>query len=244
MPNSPVLKGADTAREIKVFSTIGVRAAVEKLAPRFEQTTSTKLILTWATEPMLVKRMQAGETADVMILNLAGIDTMRKEGRVAPGSEIVLASSEVAIAVKAGAPKPDISTPEDLRAALLNARSVSYTDPAAGGASGVYFAQLLDRMGIADQVNGKTKYPPPGGFSGELLLTGEVELAIQQKPELMHVPGTDIVGPLPGDLSCVTVFAAAISTGSKSGAAAGAFIRFLRSPQASDVFSANGLDPL
>jgi molybdate transport system substrate-binding protein len=230
--------------ELKVYSTIGVQGAVEQLVPQFERASGYRLAVTWATAPMLVKRIQDGETADVMILNLAGIDTMSKEGRIAPGSAVTLASSAVAIAVKAGAPKPDISTPEALRKTLLNARSISYTDPAAGGASGIYFAKLLERMAIADEVNAKTRFPPPGGYSGKLLLSGEAELAVQQKPELMHVAGTEIVGPLPGDLNFVTVFAAGVWLNSKDGAVANALVAFLHSQQAAQVFRARGLDPL
>lgn len=235
---------ACVAADLKVFSTIGVQGAVEELVPQFEKASGHKLAITWATAPMLVKRIQGGETADVMILNLAGIDTMSKEGRIAPGSAVTLASSAVAIAVKAGAPKPDISTAEALKKTLLNARSISYTDPAAGGASGVYFAKLLERMGIANEVNARTKYPPPGGYSANFLPTGEVELAVQQKPELMHVAGTEIVGPLPGDLNMVTVFAAGTWADSKNGEAANALVKFLHSPEAAAVFKAKGLDPL
>jgi molybdate transport system substrate-binding protein len=230
--------------ELKVYSTIGVQGAVEQLVPQFEQASGTRLAVTWGTAPMLVKRIRGGETADVMILNLAGIDTMSKEGRIAPGSAVTLASSAVAIAVKAGAPRPNISTPAALRKTLLDARSISYTDPAAGGASGIYFAKLLERMAIADEVNAKTKFPPPGGYSGHLLLTGEAELAVQQKPELMHVAGTEIVGPLPGDLNFVTIFAAGVWVNSKDSAAANALVSFLHSRQAALVFRARGLDPL
>jgi molybdate transport system substrate-binding protein len=230
--------------ELKVYSTIGVQGAVEQLIPQFEQTSGYRLVVTWATAPMLVKRIQGGETADVMILNLAGIDTMSQEGRIAPGSAVTLASSGVAIAVKAGAPKPDISTAEALKKTLRDARSISYTDPAAGGASGIYFAKLLERMGIADEINAKNKFPPPGGFSGNFLLTGEAELAVQQKPELMHVAGTEIVGPLPGDLNFVTVFAAGVWVDSKDSDAAHALVQFLHSPEAATVFRARGLDPL
>jgi molybdate transport system substrate-binding protein len=227
---------------MKVYSTIGVQGAVEALVPQFERASGHRLALTWATAPMLVRRLQGGETADVMILNAAGIDTMSKEGRIAAGSAVTLASSAVAIAVRAGAPKPDISTPEALRKTLLDARSISYTDPAAGGASGIYFAKLLERMGIASEVNAKNKYPPPGGYSGKLLLTGEAELAVQQKPELMHIAGTEIVGPLPGDLNMVTVFVAGVWVDSKNGEAAKTFVRFLHSPEAAAVFRAKGLD--
>ena len=112
--------------------------------------------------------------------------------------------------MKAGAPKPDISTPEALKQTLLACKSIAYSEPSAGGASGVYFAKLLERMGIAEEMKPKTKYPPAGGFSAALLMTGEAELAVQQKPELLHVAGAEIVGFLPGDLNMVTQFAAGI----------------------------------
>jgi molybdate transport system substrate-binding protein len=239
---SPNKQTDGNAAELKVYSTIGVQGAVEALVPQFEKTSGHRLLMTWATAPMLVKRLQGGETADVMILNLAGVDTMSREGRIVRGSAVTLASSAVAIAVKAGAPKPDISTPEALKQTLLEARSISYTDPAAGGASGIYFAKLLEHMGIADAVNAKNKYPPPGGYSGHFLLTGEAELAVQQKPELMHIAGTEIVGPLPGDLNMVTTFAAGVGVDSENSEAAKALVAFLHSPEAAVVFRAKGLD--
>ena len=124
------------------------------------------------------------------------------------------------IAVKAGAPRPDISTPEALKRTLLAARAISYSDPAAGGASGIYFAKLLERLGIADEVNAKTKFPPPAGLCGDLLLSGEVDLAVQQKPELLQVPGIEILGLLPGDLHMVTVFVAGVEASSAEPATA------------------------
>lgn len=234
---------SNDAAELKVFSTIAVQSAVEALVRQFERASGCRLVLTWNTAPMLVKRLQGGETADVLILNRAGIDTMRREGRILAGSEVTLASSATAIAIKAGARKPDISTPASLKQALLDARSISYTDPAAGGASGIYFAKLLEGMGIAEEINAKTRFPPPAGLSGEFLLTGEAELAIQQKPELLQVAGIEILGLLPGDLHMVTVFAAGIGAGSGNIAAAKALIAFLQSPPAMAVFRAKGLDP-
>src|SRR5271168_4112115 len=195
--------------ELKVYSSIGVRSAAEALLQQFEKTGGYKLAVTWGTAPMLVKRIEDGETADVLILNRAGIDAMKAQGKIAPGSVVTLASSGVGIAVKKGAPKPDISTPEALKRTLLAAKSIAYSEPSAGGASGVYFAKLLERMGIAEQMKPKTKYPPPGGFSANLLMTGDAELAVQQKPELLHVAGVEIIGLLPGDLNVVTEFAAA-----------------------------------
>jgi molybdate transport system substrate-binding protein len=229
--------------ELTVYSTIGVRSAAEELFGQFGKTSGHTLAVTWGTAPMLVKRIESGETADVLVLSRAGIDALLKQGKVAPGSDVTLAGSGVAIAVKAGAPKPDISTPEALRETLLKAKAIAYSEPSAGGASGVYFAKLLERMGIAEQMKPKTKYPPAGGFSAALLMTGEAELAVQQKPELLHVAGTEIVGFLPGDLNMVTQFAAGIMPLSKQPDAANALIAMLRTPESKTAFRAKGLDP-
>src|SRR6202142_2526858 len=218
--------------ELAVYSSIGVRSAAEELFRQFETASGHKLAVTWGTAPMLVKRIEGGDTADVVVLSRASIDTLQKQGKIAPGSDVALASSGVGIAVKAGAPKPDISTPEALKRALLAAKSIAYSEPSAGGASGVYFAKLLERMGIAEEMKPKTKYPPPGGFSANLLMTGEAELAVQQKPELLHVAGVEIIGLLPGDLNVVTEFAVAIMTGGKNADAAAALIKMLQSPEA------------
>ncbi len=234
---------ARVTHELKIFSTIAVQSALEALAPQFEAASGFRLRITWNTAPVLVKRLQGGETADMLLLNRAGIDTMIRDGRVLPGSEVTLASSATALAIKAGAARPDISTPEALKQTLLSARAISYTDPAAGGASGIYFAKLLERLGIADEINTKTKFPPPAGLSGDFLLTGEADLAIQQKPELLQVPGIEILGMLPGDLHMVTVFVAGIEASSPQAATAKALIDFLRSRPAADVFRAKGLDP-
>ena len=154
-----------------------------------------------------------------------------------------LAGSGVAIAVKAGAPKPDISTPEALKRTLLAAKSIAYSEPSAGGASGVYFAKLLERMGIAEAMKPKTKYPPAGGFSAALLMTGEAELAVQQKPELLHVAGAEIVGFLPGDLNMVTDIRRRHHAGQQECRRAKALIKMLQSPDAKAVFRVKGLDP-
>jgi molybdate transport system substrate-binding protein len=233
--------------ELSVFSTIGVRSAAEELFQNFEKTSGHKLAVTlnvsWGTAPMLVKRIEGGETADVLILSRAGIDQLNKQGKIAPGSDVTLAGSGVAIAVKKGVSKPDISTPEALKRTLLAAKSIAYSEPSAGGASGVYFAKLLERMGIAEAMQPKTKYPPAGGFSATLLVTGEAELAVQQKPELLHVAGAEIVGFLPGDLNMVTEFAAAIASDSKNAAVGKSLIGFLQSTDAKAVFRSKGLDP-
>jgi molybdate transport system substrate-binding protein len=229
--------------ELTIYSTIGVRSAAEELFGQFEDASGHRLAVTWGTAPMLVKRIEAGETADVLILSRAGIDQLSRQGKIASGSDVTLAGSGVAIAVKAGAQKPDISSPEALKNTLLSCKSVAYSEPAAGGASGVYFAKLLERMGIAEAMKPKTKYPPAGGFSAALLMTGEADLAVQQKPELLHIAGCEIVGFLPGDLNMVTYFAAGIASDSINAAAGNALIKMLQLPEAAAVFRARGLDP-
>ena len=147
------------------------------------------------------------------------------------------------IAVKRGARKPDISSADALKKSLLAARAVGYSDPAAGGASGVHFAKVIERLGIAADIKAKCKFPPPAGFVGNLLVSGEVDLAIQSKPELTSTEGVEIVGPLPGDLGNTTVFAAGVGASSPNGEAGKALVKFLTSPEAQAVFTAHGFDP-
>jgi molybdate transport system substrate-binding protein len=235
--------GLASAAQVKVFSTIGVQAALEELAPQFEKATGHKLNITWATAAILVKRVQAGETADLMVLTKQSLDALTKDNKATAGADATFASSGMAVVVKKGAPKPDISTPEAFKQALLNAKTIAYSDPAAGGASGVYFAKLLERMGIADQMKAKTKHPPPSGNSANLVVAGEADIAIQQEPEVMSVAGIDMVGPLPGDLNNITQYSAGVGAGSQQADAANALIKFLHTPEAAAVFKARGLKP-
>ena len=234
---------AAVAAEIKVYSTIGVQAALEELAPKFEKASGHKLAITWATAAILVKRVQGGETADLLILTRQSLDALVKSGKASAGSDATFASSGIAVVVKKGATKPDISTPEAFKRTLLAAKSIAYSNPEYGGASGVYFAKLLERMGIADQMKAKTKHPPPSGNAANLVVSGEAELAVQQEPEVISVAGVDLVGPLPGDLNNITVYAAGVGTGTKEADAANALIKFLKTPLAIAVFKARGLKP-
>ena len=229
--------------ELKVFSSIAVRGVVEALVPGFERARGARLDIAWNTAPALVKRLQAGESADVLILNRAGMDTITRAGRVLAGSAVTLASSATALAIRAGAKRPDISTAEALKRTLLAARAIAYTDPAAGGASGIYFAQLIERLGIAAEVNAKTTFPPPAGLVGHLLVSGAVDLAVQQKPELLEVEGVEILGTLPGDLHMVTTFVAGVEASSAEIETAKALIALLAAPSTAELFRARGLDP-
>ena len=190
-----------------------------------------------------MKRVQAGEQADALILIKGNIDTLQKAGKIMPGTDAIFAKSIFAVGVKAGAPKLDISTPDALKKALLASKAVSYTDPATGGASGVYTAKQIEKMGIAEQMKGKTKHPPSGGFSGSLLTNGEADIAINSKPELMSVPGVEVVGPLPGDMAFTVTYDAGVQTGATQAEAAKALVKYLMSPEAQVVFKAKGFDP-
>jgi molybdate transport system substrate-binding protein len=225
---------------MKVFSSIAVQPAVEALLPSYR---GARPDFVWNTAPALIKRLQGGDDADLLILNRTGMDAMQREGRILGGSEVTLASSPAAIAVKSGAPHPDIGTAEALKRTLLAARSLSYSDPRAGGASGIHFAKVIEQMGIAREVNAKNRFPPPGGLCARFLPTGEVELAIQQVPELKQVAGIDIVGPLPRPHELVTVFVAGTGKTSAKAAEAKALVDFLRTPAAAAVFRDKGLDP-
>jgi molybdate transport system substrate-binding protein len=231
------------AATLNVYSTIATRGALEELVPEFQKQSGQTLAITWGTGAMLAKRIEAGEPADVAILTRANIEELKKSGKIESGSDVTLAQSAIAIAIKSGAPKPDISTPEKLKETLLKAKAIAYGDPASGGSSSVYFAALLERMGIADQMKTKTQFPPLGENSANLVASGEAELAIQQKPELMNAAGVDIVGLLPGDLNQVTAFSGGITTRCKDVDAAMALLKFLQSPEASKVFKASGFEP-
>ena len=165
-----------SAAEIKVFSTVGVKSVLEELVPKFEKASGHKLTITWSTAALLAKRVQAGEMADALILIKGNVETLLKDGKIAPGTDTLFAKSIFAVGVKAGAPKPDISTLRRAQESLLAAKAVSYSDPATGGASGVYIAKQIERMGITEQMKGKTKHPPSGGMSGTLLVSGEPTL--------------------------------------------------------------------
>jgi molybdate transport system substrate-binding protein len=229
------------AAELKVYSTIGVKSAIEELAPKFEKATGNKLNISWGLISGFTKKAQEGDVPDVLIVSKASIDSLTKDGKIAGGA--TLGSSIFAFGVKHGAPKPDISSVDALKKTLLAAHAIGYTDPAAGGASGVYFSKMIEKLGIAAEIKAKSKFPPPAGFVGTLLTSGQVDLAFQSKPELTTTEGVDVVGPPPGDLGHSNTFAVGIGAKSPNSAAGAAFIKFLTTPDAQAVFKAKGFDP-
>jgi molybdate transport system substrate-binding protein len=236
---------AAEAAELKVLSAIGMQPVMEDLGPKFERATGHKLAITFATLGAAVKRVQGGETFDVVIIPRPGIDGFVKDGKAAAGSVTVVALSGIGVAVRKGAPKPDISSLEALRRTLLAAKSITYTNPAHGGTSGPHVVKVLDRLGIANEMTSKTVFPKTAGGAavGALVARGEAEIGVQQIQELIPVAGIEIVGPLPGDLQNTLVFSAAIMASATDAEASKALVKFLRTPEAATVIKAKGMEP-
>jgi molybdate transport system substrate-binding protein len=221
---------------LRVFSTMGLAGVLGEITPRFERAAIETTLLPTV---LLMERIRAGETADIAILLADSIDALVREGVLRPG-RIDLARSLVGIAVREGAPRPDISSVDAFVASMRAAKSVALSKT---GASGLYFAGLLERLGIADEVKAKAKIIP-SGFTGELVRRGEAEIAVQQVSELKAVPGLDIVGTLPAGIESVSVFSVGIFAASTMQEQAGALIGMLSATEAEEIYAANGLEKL
>jgi molybdate transport system substrate-binding protein len=227
----------DLRLAIRVLCTLGLRGLLDEITSALD---GRGLYFTpsYGATNVLIPKIGAGETADVAILTDAGIEGLIEHGTLATGSRRDLARSAIGIAVKAGAPKPDIRTPEAFKQTLLAARSIAFSR---SGASGIHFANLISQLGIADEVARKARIFD--GVVGTLAARGEVEIAVQQVSELKLVGGIDIVGPLPDALQKVTVFSAGVFAKSARPAAAGLFIEALRTPDVAAVMRNQGLEP-
>jgi molybdate transport system substrate-binding protein len=237
------LPGISNGAEIKLLCALGMKDVVDDLGPKFERASGHKLAIKFGTLGEVVKLVQGGESADVVIIPRQGIDTLVKDGKAASGNVSTLASSNIVLVVRKGAPKPDISSPEALKRALLAAKSITYGNPADGGASGIHFAKVVERLGIEKEMKPKTMYAKPGGDTGVQVANGKAELGVNQLQVLMPVAGIEVVGPLPGDLQATTVFAAAIMPAARDAAASRSLVNFLRTPEAAKVIRAKGMDP-
>jgi molybdate transport system substrate-binding protein len=233
---------AALAAELKVMSTVALNATLEDLKPKFERETGHKLTIIYSVIADLKKRIQDGEKADVMLLSRAALDDLQTQGKVASGSIVNVASSSVAIATRVGEPKPDISTSDALKRTLLAGKSIVYADPAKGGASGVHFAKVLERLAITDEMRPKTMLVP-GAQAAEVVSKGEAELGVAMASEIVPVAGAQLVGPLPGDLGMTLVFSAGIGSPSTETAAAKALIQFITGPAGATVIKSKGMDP-
>ena len=237
---------AASAAEVRVMISGGLTAAFNALVPEFEKQTGNKVLVAYGpsmgtTTNAIPVRLDRGEPADVLIMVGYALGDLIKKGKVVEATRVDLVKSPIAIAVKAGAPKPDISTSDAVKHALLAAKSVAYSD----SASGVYVStDMFNKLGIAAEMKDKAKMIPATPV-GEIVAKGEAEIGFQQMSELKPVKGIDIVGPLPTDLQKITVFSAGVATVSKEPEAAKALIKFLQtSPVAKDEMTKSGLDPI
>ncbi|MDQ3668179.1 MAG: substrate-binding domain-containing protein [Acidobacteriota bacterium] len=233
--------------EVRVLSAVGMRQVILDLGPKFERATGHRLTVSFDSGGVILKRLEAGETVDVVMIPRSGIERLAGAGKLVAGSVTDLAASRVGLAVRKGAPKPDISSPAAFKRALLDAKAIACPDPALGGSSGVHIAKLFERLGIAEALKSKLVFSSAPGqaatMPGYMVATGKADIALHQVQELMAVPGIEIVGPLPGDLQGTFVFSAAIMAGAKEVKAAKALVDFLRTPEARAIIKAKGMDP-
>jgi molybdate transport system substrate-binding protein len=230
--------------EIKVLATTAMKTSLDELAPNFERATGNKLSFSFGPSARITKMVADGEETDVAIVTDQGLKDLTQQGKLVPGSGADIARSAMALAVQKGAAKPDISSGAKFKAALLAAKSLGMSSPVGGGQSGANLAKIFDNLGITEAMKTKSVYGPggPAGLIGNFLVRKEVEIGIQQLPELMAVPGIDIVGPLPADVQLMTVFSAGVSTSAKNADGAKALIQFLATPKAAAVMKSKGME--
>jgi molybdate transport system substrate-binding protein len=224
---------------IRMLSTLGLMGAMRSLSSAFEAASGIHVDADFAPTLALLKRLRAGEAADLVILTREGLNEVIGEGRVIADSAADLARSYVGLAVRKGAPHPDIANEPALRETLLAARSIAYSRL---GASGVYFAQLIVRMGIATEINAKATIVEQG-FTAERLVSDEADIAVQQISELKQVEGIEVIGPVPQELQTPAVFSAGRMANAKQAEAADRLLRYLASPEVVPVLRQSGLEP-
>ncbi len=223
---------------VAVMSGLALEVAVNRwLKPQFEAQTHHRLDIDWRPTTAIMKSIDEGRRADVVIAIANSIDHLCAARIVRPETRVTLADSVLGVGVRQGWPKPDVATVDAFKRAMLGARAVAYSK---AGASGIYFASLVDRLGIAKEVNARAVVIPMG-FTAEKVASGEADLAIQQISELMSVPGIDIAGPFPPELQTVSTFDAAIFADSGNPAGAAALIALLTSPAAAKAYADGGL---
>jgi molybdate transport system substrate-binding protein len=232
------------ATEVKVLGAVAMKAPLDELFSQFERETGDKVTVSYGTAGSVRDRLQTGEAVDVVILPQPRMDEVTRQTRVVPESTVKLASTLIAVAVREGAPKPDITSSDALKRALLAVSSVSYSDPAKGGAGGIYFSSALERLGIADEVKRKTKLTP-GPEAPVLVARGDVEMAVALISEIVPVRGAALVGPLPQELQSPSnfVYVAGIPPGATESSGARNLIQFLSGAHAAPVYKSKGMEP-
>ena len=224
------------SEEIQVMVSLAMKAAYLKLAPRYELESGNRVATQFVGGVDIARRLRAGESADLVMMAAKGIDDLERERLVAAGSRIDLVRSIIGVAVRAGAARPDIGSSESLKRVLHAAKAIGYSS----GPSGVYLAEVFKRWEISPA---KLHQTAPGLPAGDLLVSGEAEIAFQQVSELLPVKGIDYIGPLPADLQLVTIFSAGTPVSAKNAGDARKLALFLKSPGAVPVLASYGLEP-
>lgn len=222
---------------LKILSGGAMQGLMADAVPLFERDGGCKVTVEIGLTSALRKAIADGAAFDIALLPRPDIDALARDGRIATGSVTDIARSAIGVAVRAGAPRPDISSVDAFKRAVLQAPSVTYSD----GPSGLYIAGLMDRLGLAEAIKSKTKLTT--GPVAELLARGEAELGLQQIVAILPVKGADLVGPLPSELQNIIVYAAGLSSAAASGAAAQSFIEFMATPEVARIIRAKGLEP-
>ena len=235
------LGGMARAADIRVLAVRAPEVAIRSLAADFAKESGHQVTFTIGSPAVVMQKIKANEVHDAVIVSEPAMDELDRDGIVNPESRVRLANTGIGVAVRDGAPKPDIGTPEALKQALLSTKSLTYVDPAQGGTSGIHFAGVLQRLGIADAVKSKTTLVP-GGYPAELVAKGEVEMVVHQISEIIPVKGVTLVGPLPKDLQKITVYGAGVAVASTAKPEAKAFVTFLARPDFKPKLAAAGLD--
>jgi molybdate transport system substrate-binding protein len=240
--------GTADAAEIRVLSSGSLKGALSRLLPDFQKSSGNTATIEYGPAGAVVGRIEKDDAADVVIVSRAQLQKLASNGKVVPGSLVDVAGIALGVAVRKGAPRPDISNVETFKRALLSARSIGYRDPATGSTSGIYTASLLERLGIAQDLKPKLRLDgsegdvPENVFLG--VAKGDVEMQIGQITEIVISPGVDLAGPLPSEIQNTTLMAAGIVTTSKAPDAARALISFISSASAAAVLKASGFQPV
>ena len=225
------------AAEINVMSTVAFKDAYLEMLPAFERTSGHKVVTQWVPTVEVLRRIKAGETVDLVLMAANGLEDLAKAGKIESASQTPFVKSGVGMAVRAGAPRPDVSSVETFKRALLAAKSVGYST----GPSGSYLVGLFERLGIAADIKTKTKLIQ-GEPVGEFVARGEAEIGFQQIPEILPVKGIQYLGPLPAEIQYTTVFSAGLHTAARQADAARAWIKFLKTPEAAVFYKKYGME--
>ncbi len=225
------------AAEINIMSTVAFKDAYLEMLPAFERTSGHKVVTQWVPTVEVLRRIKAGETVDLVLMAANGLEDLAKAGKIESASQTPFVKSGVGMAVRAGAPRPDVSSVETFKRTLLAAKSVGYST----GPSGSYLVGLFERLGIAADIKAKTKLIQ-GEPVGEFVARGEAEIGFQQIPEILPVKGIQYLGPLPAEIQYNTVFSAGLHTAARQAEAARAWIKFLKTPEAAEFYKKYGME--